>query len=210
MSDISVRATAGLQAVIQNLPTDQYNAVLLTVRDRTKEFNILIEQNGLKKFVKAFYEMLDEVIAKSLSRTTVSCRKGCCFCCRQNIQLSEIEARLIVNYCRQNKIPIPRAYLEKQLKYDVIEVTRTEVGMCTFLKNGACSIYPVRPVVCRNYHVSSDPQFCDVIRFPSSEGHRVAVAVFGMPTIEVSAFQAAIESKCKSGRLPEMLLPYSK
>ena len=158
--------------------------------------------------MKAFYEAFDELQAEKVEG--VSCRKGCHFCCRINVTISQDEAAVIAQYCKVHNISISKEYLEEQLRYGWKEIASTPAGWCAFLKNGQCSIYSARPMACRKYHVASAPELCDTVRFPSSEGHRVSIPVFTVPEIEASAFYAVVDKVGKSGRLPEMLLPFSK
>lgn len=208
MSDKGVRATDELGQVIRNWPPLEHNAVLSMIEKRTRYFRHAYKEGGSIEFLKGFYEAFDEIQAERV--TGVSCKKGCHLCCRINVTIWKDEAALIAEYCREHDISIPRAYLEEQLKYGWKEVAATDVGWCVFLKNGECSIYPVRPLGCRKYHVSSPPELCDTVKYPSDKGHRVAVAVFTFPEIDASAFYGLMAEKGKSGRLPEMLLPYSK
>jgi len=203
-----VRTTEELGKVISDLSAVQHDAVLDMVAQQTNKFREALKTGSLEEFVKAFYEMFDEVLADKV--TGVSCKKGCYLCCRQNVTIWDAEASVIVAYCKEHDIKIPRAYLEEQLKHGWREVAKTDIGWCTFLKDGVCSIYPVRPLACRKYFVASPPQLCDTVKFPADQGHRVAVAIFTIPEIEASAFYGVMADFCKYGRLPEMLLSYSQ
>ncbi len=203
-----ITTTEALSNVIENWPPLQHDAALRMVEDRTAELRRYYKYGGSADFVKAFYEAFDEALAQKIEG--VSCKKGCHFCCRQNVSIYKDEAAVIAEYCQDNDISIPKARLEEQLKYGWKEVAKAEAGWCIFLKGGACSIYPVRPMGCRKYHVASPPELCDTVKYPSDEGHRVAVAVFTLPEIEASAFYGVLADKGKPGRLPEMLLAYSK
>src|SRR4051812_7667640 len=208
MKDKSITATTGLSQVIEKWPPKEHDAVLRMVEDRTNQLREYYKIGSPVEFVNAFYEAFDEAVASV--KTGVSCKWGCHLCCRQNVNIYEDEAKTIVEYCKEHDISIPKEYLGEQLKYGWREVAKTEVGWCTFLKNGECSIYPVRPLACRNYHVASPPELCDTVKFPSDEGHRVSICVFTIPEIEASAFSGVMVDKGESGRMAEMLLPYSK
>lgn len=166
-------------------------------------------EGGPIEFIKAFYEVFDETLAEATRSTLLSCGKGCHACCRQNVTIWEDEAAVIADYCKEHGIDIPRAYLEEHLKYGWKEVARTEVGWCVFLKDGLCSIYPVRPLACRKYLVVSHPDKCDTVKYPPPN-NVVAVATFTIPEVDASAFYGVMADKGKCGRLPELLLPYSK
>jgi len=53
--------------------------------------------------------------------------------------------------------------------------------MCPFLVNKQCSIYPVRPAICRAYVVSSDPERCstELGRVGELQGALDMAATFG-------------------------------
>lgn len=203
-----ITATNGLSHVIEKLPPREHDAVLRMVEHRTNELRQYYKMGTPVEFVKAFYEIFDETLAEVIEG--VSCKRGCHFCCRQNVNIYKDEAATIAEYCREHDISIPREYLVEQLEHDWKEIAKTDAGWCTFLKDGQCSIYAVRPLACRNYHVVSPAELCDTVKFPSDKGHRVAVSVFTLPEIEASAFSGVMADKGESGRLPEMLLPYSK
>ena len=208
MPEKGITATAGLSQVIEKWSPQDHDAVLHMVESRTNELREYYKMGSPVEFVKAFHEVYDEALAAV--KTGISCKQGCHFCCRQNVNIFEDEAATIAEFCQEEEIPIPQEYLKEQLKHEWREIAKMEVGWCVFLKEGKCSIYPVRPIGCRNYHVVSPPELCDTVTFPSDRGHRVAVAVFTLPEIEVSAFSGVMADKGNSGRMAEMLLPYSK
>lgn len=201
-------ATKEFGQIIGNMSAEDHDQVLHILQFRTQMFCVLYEQDGPVEFVKAFYEIFDETIEDTM-RVQASCKKGCHFCCRQNVEVSEAEVAVIVEFLKEHGINISRNYLMEQLKYGRKEVSRTEVGWRTFLKDGECSIYPVRPLACRSYHVVSVPELCDTVKYPPPE-NRVIRAIWTVPELEVSAFYGAMKEKCKTGRLPALLLPHSK
>ncbi|MCG6202752.1 YkgJ family cysteine cluster protein [Psychromonas antarctica] len=67
------------------------------------------------------------------------CKKGCSYCCEIRVDVSELELSLI-------KLKAKKAY--NNAKKDLL------IGEpCPFLHNGSCSIYEVRPFVCRRHQV---------------------------------------------------------
>jgi Fe-S-cluster containining protein len=114
---------------------------------------------------------------------TVSCAKGCGACCRQLVPISATEARHLVAviaalpperagairkrfeeaHSRLEAAGLPPrghpetekpAYREFGLAY-----FRQSVA-CPFLEEESCSIYSDRPLVCREYQVTSPPAAC--------------------------------------------------
>jgi Fe-S-cluster containining protein len=69
----------------------------------------------------------------------VACKRGCNACCHYNVQLFPIEAELIEKHTgsKQTKAEHP---------------AKDFTGRpCVFLKQGECSIYDIRPMVCRKH-----------------------------------------------------------
>jgi Fe-S-cluster containining protein len=195
--------------MVKQWPKEQFEQFQSLCMARVEEFRAVLKEVGMSEFVRQFYEVFDDAVNQE--KTLVSCSKGCHFCCRQNVHTFRAEAEVIAAYCKDKGIEIPKDYLTEQLKYGWRELAKTEVGWCVFLKNGECSIYPVRPSACRSYFVVSPPERCDVVKYPSSEGHRVVVKTFLIPLMLQVAFSGVLtERKDKGGTLAEMLLPYSK
>lgn len=192
------------------MPDEQHDALLDILKVRTAYFRSLYAQGTPQEFVLGFYEMFDEILADhKVKAGPISCKRGCFNCCRQNVDVSPGEVLVIVDFCKQHGIDIPKGYLQEQLKYGALQVARSSVGWCTFLKDGECSIYEVRPAACRAYHVASPPDRCDPVKFPSSH-FNVSVVVWTLPEVDLSAFYAVMDKDHKSGRMPQLLLPYSK
>lgn len=57
--------------------------------------------------------------------------------------------------------------------------------------------------------VVSHPDKCDLVKYPPPT-NGVSVAVFVAPEVDASAFYGVMADNGKCGRLPELLLPYSK
>lgn len=115
----------------------------------------------------------------------VSCRAGCGACCRQLVPVSPAEARALVALV--DAMPPERARAIRQRFADArarlaaaglarpvstpgsaerpslrafgLDYFRLGVA-CPFLEDESCSIHPDRPLVCREYLVTSDPAEC--------------------------------------------------
>lgn len=115
----------------------------------------------------------------------ISCRAGCGACCRQLVPVSEAEAFDLQNIVEA--LPEPRrteirqrfadgmkklsesdfftklekaaATSEKDYAGLINDYFRRQIA-CPFLENESCSIHASRPVACREYLVTSPPEFC--------------------------------------------------
>jgi Fe-S-cluster containining protein len=115
----------------------------------------------------------------------ISCRDGCAACCRQLVPVSEPEARALTQLVatlpadRQEIVrtrfadavrKLDEAGLLDQLRQKNADVGTPIVPLgleyfalgiaCPFLEGGSCSIYPQRPMSCREYLVTSPAEEC--------------------------------------------------
>lgn len=115
----------------------------------------------------------------------ISCRAGCGACCRQLVPISRVEARRLLTLV--GSMPEPRrsrvrerfeqaartlrqAGLADTLLHPRAEQAHTlrELGVryfrlgipCPFLENESCGIYDERPLICREYLVTSPAERC--------------------------------------------------
>lgn len=170
--------TEGLPAIIE-LPGGQSISVPLPAGE-VPGYAVL---PALRALVDA---MMQRVKAASAERgETVTCRAGCGACCRQYVPLSDMEARALVEVVermpedRQARVRARFAEAEARLReagmWDRITVggrIRNDEHMelvvnyfflnipCPFLEDEACSIYPDRPLICREYLVISPETHC--------------------------------------------------
>jgi Fe-S-cluster containining protein len=99
-----------------------------------------------------------DTLAKSDCK--ISCKSGCGDCCHQRIIATSEEAKLLKGFLGED-IHSYRQDFEKLTRLDW-EHASFEEKRCPFLKNSMCSVYAVRPIVCRKHVVISDPVFCIV------------------------------------------------
>jgi Fe-S-cluster containining protein len=116
----------------------------------------------------------------------VSCRAGCGACCRQLVPLSLFEAEALALWIggldgeRQRELEqrfhaalrglqesgllermTPELWEEgsASARAVVLDYLAAKVA-CPFLEDESCSIHPIRPLVCREYLVTTPPEFC--------------------------------------------------
>lgn len=90
--------------------------------------------------VKLVYRKIDEEVHKDEQIKDSKCQKGCAHCCYHKIEATKSEIEAI-------KIQTPTKKLE--------------AVACPLLgKDNLCSVYEVRPIICRLTNVLSKPQNC--------------------------------------------------
>lgn len=102
------------------------------------------------------------------SELAFACRKGCAVCCTQGVTICETEGERIIEFVRRND---RLAWLTAQLSHlpprrsptcttndfacaclqgqDIDPGEGSFAGICPFLRDRLCTIYPVRPFSCR-------------------------------------------------------------
>jgi len=136
----------------------------------------------------AFADAYLSAVASQAEETglRISCRPGCGACCSQLVPVSEAEASRLVGLVQEMPEPRRAEVLERFRKLQeklekaglwerLLDTealrdleTRRRIGMqyfalgapCPFLENQSCSIYPDRPMRCREYFVTSPATHC--------------------------------------------------
>jgi Fe-S-cluster containining protein len=97
----------------------------------------------------------------------LACKKGCSWCCRFQVSVTAPEIFRIADYVRENFSAEQLAALQARLGQVVGQTrgmesqTRALSGVsCALLVDDACSVYPVRPLICRGYN-STDAGVCE-------------------------------------------------
>lgn len=87
----------------------------------------------------------------------IKCKKGCSFCCHQEVTITSAEADLLLR-AEQGK--------EAEINWNQAEIRSKKSSLtgvkCPLLSfNGTCSAYKYRPAQCRTQLAISSPQNCD-------------------------------------------------
>jgi Fe-S-cluster containining protein len=105
---------------------------------------------------------IDAILKKTDLQNKISCSKGCSFCCSGKIILNTFEASYITSYVEQFDIEFDRELVKAQSKAPNIDDLKFAQNKCALLdKKGNCSIYDIRPAICRTYNSTSPPDKCD-------------------------------------------------
>jgi Fe-S-cluster containining protein len=151
-----------------------------------------------REIVPALQGLVNAVVAAAESGQPVSCRKGCGACCRQLVPVSRTEGERLLDlveamprerrkeirrrFAAAEAILAPAGFAERAGKTDR-ELSTSYFALrvpCPFLEDESCSIHPERPLMCREYLVTSPPELCDG---PLQEG----VTPVAVPKISLAA-----------------------
>ena len=128
--------------------------------------------------VPALQGLVNAVVAAAEAGKAISCRKGCGACCRQLVPVSRTEAERLLSTVAA--LPAERrAVLESRFAAAEAALSAADLkerkgrpdrelstayfalGIpCPFLEEESCSIHPDRPLVCREYLVTSPAELC--------------------------------------------------
>ena len=136
------------------------------------------------------------------SQETISCRKGCGACCRQLVPISRTEGeRLLALVETMDAERRERLHARFAAAEAVLDDAGLSAGLadragrsdrelslayfalaipCPFLEEESCSIHPDRPLVCREYLVTSPAELC---AGPAQEG----VTPVAVPKVSMAA-----------------------
>ncbi len=147
------------------------------IESRINSINSSLSQEEATRKLRRLYEKLNNAL-KPIEKVT-SCKQGCNHCCFLPILSSQLENQLITDYMsesysmdklaefndkiKQNKdvfsqlVHINGRFMNENYKlYAIANIP------CAFLdKNNNCSIYSVRPFICRKYLVFNEPKICE-------------------------------------------------
>lgn len=99
------------------------------------------------KSVKLYkvYQLADEF--SRLMAPFIACTNGCSHCCHHGVEITSLEATNISNFSGRAARSLRKSIIRKDKPY--------QGSPCPFLVQDSCSVYEVRPLVCRN-HASYD------------------------------------------------------
>lgn len=115
----------------------------------------------------------------------ITCASGCGACCRGFVAITQAEARQLRDYMvalpQDRRATLEARFSQAHQQIEAAGLLKTIAGAefwtlaeyqamvtayfplgiaCPFLENESCSIYPVRPITCREFLVISPPQHC--------------------------------------------------
>jgi hypothetical protein len=150
----------------------------------------VIQPGDASLVIGLFHSQIDRATEARTARVeasghTVACQLGCNHCCTNVVIVFDGEAVAIAEWLRlpehaealaafQARYPAWKKQLERDLEaWDAAMSTGNagaaervlvqawkEQAMCAFNVDGKCSVYDVRPAVCRNAHALDTPDHC--------------------------------------------------
>lgn len=135
--------------------------------------------NGGADRAREAQRRLDDLLERLLARDQrfgyppPFCHKGCCACCHEIVYATGEEVRALLAFCREQDIPIDRDRLRRQLAHVQVDGHGDHTGAttwseqpeedqaCVFLgADGACRVWPARPLVCRAHLAEGSAAHC--------------------------------------------------
>lgn len=150
------------------------------------------------EIVPALQGLVNAVVEAAETGKAISCRKGCGACCRQLVPVSRTEGERLLQLIEA--MPAERRATLKA-RFAAAESAIEAAGLrehhgrsdrelstayfalgvpCPFLEDESCSIHPERPLVCREYLVTSAAELC---AGPKQEG----VTPVAVPKVSLAA-----------------------
>jgi Fe-S-cluster containining protein len=148
--------------------------------------------------VPALQGLVNAVVSEAEMGETISCRKGCGACCRQLVPISRTEGERLLQLVeampseRRSAVEARFADAERRViaagLADRVDKSDRELSTayfalrvpCPFLEEESCSIHADRPLVCREYLVTSPAELCAA---PKQEG----VTPVAVPKLSMAA-----------------------
>jgi hypothetical protein len=113
----------------------------LSKREDEIQTKLANENASSQSKLRKIYNLMTDI--GNVAEPYIACANGCSSCCKMNVTISQVEANLIGEKMGRKA---------KQLVNSKNHNTNEFIGIpCIFLQDNSCSIYDVRPFVCRNH-----------------------------------------------------------
>lgn len=173
-------------------------------------------------------ERHDARLAAAPDASQLACKAGCFWCCYYSVDVRPVEVFRILDYMAHELSDEERDRVASEVQANSALLSRLDEEerarrniKCPFLAAGRCTIYPVRPQTCRNYHATDaagcqlsyeqpdnldiDPEFAPLV-YQCGRAHVDAFsnaltdAGFDTWAHEMNAALAAAMSDCEAKR----------
>lgn len=145
----------------------------------------------------------DARLATAPDAHTLACKNGCYWCCYFTVEARAAEVIRIVQYMHEQMPAAERERIEAEIRTHsaILTLLDEEARLrhnlkCPFLRFGRCSIYPVRPQTCRNYHATAAAGCEQAFREPDNDDidPEFAPLVYQIGGAHAEAFTAATQA----------------
>ncbi len=130
-----------------------------------------ISRESILSIIESVYRDGDEYVSVSELKENVAsrieCNVGCCYCCHTRVSVTPAESLIICHHIKSRYSLKQMDTLMKRIVSilrQLKEKAENELELfwsktpCVFLDNDKCSIYSVRPFICRAWHSLSKDQ----------------------------------------------------
>jgi len=153
------------------------------IRQRALELHEIFKNVPPMEAVKSLYKMVDDEISK-IDKSNMSCKKGCYFCCHDEVVMSEMEASYFLE--KIDGVEVDEKVLSLQNSVNDFTKLKWADMKCPLLdKNGECKVYENRPLICRTINSIDDPQLCKEKKL-HPQLYRIEIASIQMVLIMLS------------------------
>jgi hypothetical protein len=163
---------------------DGYRLAKSNLDDKLSKNSLLTHLNTQYSVIDSLLEAFQHRVVSSGAR--IDCRRGCSWCCHQQVLVMPAEMLLIADYIEKNfdketKEAVLHRAVDKNEKVKELsaeKVLQSKIP-CPLLSDGSCSVYPVRPMACRIY-LSSNVDSC-LREFNDPEKPNIFPELFDFP-----------------------------
>ncbi len=186
---------------------------------------------SIETYITDLYKDIDETAAlylkhlKEVSGIVPTCKLGCYSCCQSYILINNIEAHILSQYIKREFTisQINALKLKTQNWFDwensspgrypgnTVKSEKHLPGddhYCPLLLNGACSIYPARPIICRASFVYSPSGACNKTKTGYTPHLKVLTSIMAEIAPHTQALKTHIERTGINYSTSLMLLPH--
>lgn len=133
---------------------------------------ILNSEDGKLAVVQYVQDYASKVLEQAKVFDGATSCNGCSSCCHSDIPVSRLEGNYIKETLKLNPEILPnkrRLELQKSVS-DTTELKWMDKA-CPMLEDEIegkrlCSIYEIRPLICRTHNSIEDPKYCDKSKYP--------------------------------------------
>jgi Fe-S-cluster containining protein len=200
--------TSLFNTFFHQLPTYNDKEMLVAILDETiEDFEATLKDGATPADIAPEINLVGDALLKKAATDNpesenITCRVGCAHCCRQSVAIVRGEADALIKAARFEGVDIDMDKLKRQAVCQNSEDWQRLAEAdrdCVFLKDNRCSVYASRPLSCRKYLVTSEPELCNIDKYPG-------LSVPMIFNLDVEILTSAAMTACETGFMPQMLL----